>query len=132
MPMEAAFPALLGETIGRMLLQPLARAGAAEKQIRTLPPPPPPYTPKLAVNPSGAVGSQMPVVPSAKKKVKKDKVKVPEGMQGTTRDDEGNPICFAYNSKDRGCNNDSCTRKHVCMVCKKPYPLFKCGKGPKK
>lgn len=122
-PMDAALPGILLEATVRMLLQPLALAGTALRQVHKLPPAPPPQVLALAVAADTDSAGHPPKTP--KKKVKKDRVKVPAYLKGSTKDADGQPICFAFNTKGTGCSDSACTRKHVCMSCFGQHPLYK-------
>jgi hypothetical protein len=123
LPMDAALEGIMNESTVRMLLQPLAEAGAAAKMMSKLPPPPPaPHTP-LAVGSAGLSKTVAP--PGAPQKVKKvKKIRAPKALRGSTKDEQGKPICFAYNTQGQGCTRADCTREHKCMACFKKHPQY--------
>jgi hypothetical protein len=58
---------------------------------------------------------------------------LPKGLTGNSRNAKGEPLCFGFNTKDKGCKDAlpgaQCARGwHSCMVCNGAHGLFECKK----
>ncbi len=58
---------------------------------------------------------------------------LPKGLSGNSRNAKGEPLCFSYNTKDKGCSDAAPGAKcakgwHSCMICNGAHGLFECKK----
>jgi hypothetical protein len=58
---------------------------------------------------------------------------LPKGLSGSSRNSKGEPLCFGFNTKDKGCPDAvpgaKCARGwHSCMVCGGNHGVFDCKK----
>ena len=79
----------------------------------------------------GAQGSQG---SQAGQKGGKGKGKGKKGFQGegkcAAKTPQGDMICYAFNSRGKGCSLKDCRFKHVCGICFQPgHGIYNCPKG---
>jgi hypothetical protein len=119
-PLDAAIKIVVMEPGVRMLMMPLQNRSGAPREPRVKP-----VKPGAVLEPRAKAEAKAKA--KAKQADKNNKRKAATELKyGAAVDPEGNQICFAYNTKGKGCSDAACTRKHKCQKCfSTQHPTFK-------